>query len=92
MRLSAVWWWLRSPNYNNSNNFRNVNTDGSNNNNNAYYSAGVRPGFCMITRLHGVTETPALGFQVKDNRCKRRSTPLGSQSLKLPRLGEREGV
>lgn len=42
---SAVWWWLRSPNYNNSNNFRDVNTDGSNNNNNAYYSAGVRAGF-----------------------------------------------
>ena len=25
---TAVWWWLRSPNYNNSNTFRNVNTDG----------------------------------------------------------------
>lgn len=46
---SAVWWWLRSPNYNNSNNFRDVNTDGSNNNNNAYYSAGVRAGFYKYT-------------------------------------------
>ena len=49
MCRSAVWWWLRSPNYNNSNNFRNVNTDGSNNNNNAYYSAGVRAGFYKYT-------------------------------------------
>ncbi len=55
MCRSAVWWWLRSPNYNNSNNFRNVNTDGSNNNNNAYYSAGVRAGF-YNTRLNGVAE------------------------------------
>ncbi|WP_367575638.1 DUF6273 domain-containing protein [Acutalibacter caecimuris] len=43
--LSAVWWWLRSPNYNNNNNFCNVNNDGSPNNNNASWSAGVRPGF-----------------------------------------------
>ena len=27
---------------------------------------------------------PAFGFQVKDDRCKRRGTSLGSQSLKLP--------
>lgn len=57
MLRAAVWWWLRSPNYNNSNNFRNVNTDGSNNNNNACYSAGVRPGFCKYTRSNVVTET-----------------------------------
>ena len=42
---TAVWWWLRSPNYGNSNNFRSVYTDGGSNNNYAYYSAGVRPGF-----------------------------------------------
>lgn len=40
---AAVWWWSRSANYNNSNNFCNVNTDGSTNNNNASWSAGVRP-------------------------------------------------
>ena len=42
---SAAWWWERSPNYNNSNNFCNVNTDGSANNNNAYNSNGFAPGF-----------------------------------------------
>ncbi|MFQ7335342.1 MAG: DUF6273 domain-containing protein [Roseburia faecis] len=34
------WWWLRSPNYNNSNNFCNVNT-GSSNTNNANNGKGV---------------------------------------------------
>ena len=42
---SAVWWWLRSPNYDDSRYFRTIHTDGSHNNNNAYYSAGVRAGF-----------------------------------------------
>ena len=28
------WWWLRSPNYNNSNNARDVNNNGNANNNN----------------------------------------------------------
>ena len=28
------WWWLRSPNYNNSNNAREVNNNGNANNNN----------------------------------------------------------
>ena len=28
------WWWLRSPNYNNSNNAREVNNDGNTGNNN----------------------------------------------------------
>ena len=40
-----MWWWLRSPNYNNNNNFRDVNTDGLDGNNDADYCAGVRPGF-----------------------------------------------
>lgn len=44
--LRAVWWWLRSANYNNNNNFCNVNTDGNYNNNNASWSAGVVAGFC----------------------------------------------
>ena len=44
---TAVWWWLRSPNYYYSNYFRYVGTDGSNNDRHAYYSAGVRPGFTV---------------------------------------------
>ena len=42
---SAVWWWLRSPDYNYSTSFRVVTTDGGDVNNIAYYSAGVRAGF-----------------------------------------------
>ena len=42
---SAVWWWLRSPNYTISIRFRDVHTDGGNGGNLAYYSAGVRAGF-----------------------------------------------
>lgn len=42
---STAWWWERSPNYNNSNNFCNVNTNGNANNNNARYSNGVAPDF-----------------------------------------------
>ena len=45
MSLLAVWWWLRSPNYNNNNNFQHVYTDGNTNTGDAYYCAGVRPGF-----------------------------------------------
>lgn len=56
MSLLAVWWWLRSPNYNNNNNFRNVATDGNTDYNNASYCAGVRPGFCKYTRSNVVTE------------------------------------
>lgn len=41
----AVNWWLRSVNYNNTNNFCNVNTSGSANNNNAYNSNGFAPAF-----------------------------------------------
>lgn len=83
MCRSAVWWWLRSPNYNNSSNFRIVITGGGNGNFNAYYSAGVRPGFCRYTRLHGVTGNrlkklgheivrrfEALGIRVNKRKCK----------------------
>lgn len=42
---STANWWERSPNYNNSNNFCNVNTNGNANNNNARYSNGVAPDF-----------------------------------------------
>ena len=55
MSLLAVWWWLRSPNYNNNNNFQNVYTDGGTDSC-ANYCAGVRPGFCKYTRLNVVTE------------------------------------
>ena len=36
-------WWLVSPNYNNSNNVNNVNDANLNNGNNANNSNGVRP-------------------------------------------------
>ena len=55
MSLLAVWWWLRSPNYNN-NNFQNVDAGGAGNSNYANYCAGVRPGFCKYTRSNVVTE------------------------------------
>ena len=44
---TAVWWWLRSANYNNSNRFCDVNTGGSCGNYYANYSAGLRPGFAV---------------------------------------------
>lgn len=47
--VSAVNWWLRSPNSSNSTNFVNVNNDGTVNNNNASYSNGVAPGFYIDT-------------------------------------------
>ena len=43
----AAYAWLRSPNYNNSNNFCNVNADGSANNNNANNSYAVVAGFAV---------------------------------------------
>ena len=53
---TAVWWWLRSPYYYTSTSFRYVYTDGSYYYYYAYYSAGVRPGFCKYTRSNVVTE------------------------------------
>ena len=44
---SAVWWWLRSPTYNDGNTFLIVNTDGHYNGGSAHYSGGVRPGFAV---------------------------------------------
>ena len=52
----AVWWGLRSPNYNNNNNFVIVWTDGTTGYNVAYNSGGLRPGFCRYTRSNVVTE------------------------------------
>ena len=40
---SAAYWWLRSPNTNNTNNVWNVNSNGNYNNNNASNSNGIRP-------------------------------------------------
>ena len=42
---TAVWWWLRSPYYNNGNIFQNVHTAGDGTGHFANYCAGVRPGF-----------------------------------------------
>ena len=42
---SAVWWWLRSPNYNNSDIFQNVNTSGSVTTTYAYSCGGLCAGF-----------------------------------------------
>lgn len=44
-RCSTANWWVRSPNYNNANNFCNVNTNGNANNNNASNSNGLAPDF-----------------------------------------------
>ena len=41
---TAVWWWLRSPNYNGNDGFQSVDTGGIDGSN-AKYCAGVRPGF-----------------------------------------------
>ena len=49
----AVWVWLRSPYYNNTNYFCDVNTDGTYTGNNASWSAAVAPGFCYA-RSNGV--------------------------------------
>ena len=47
---SANNWWLRSPNYNNSNNVYNVNggNGNGNNNNNAYNANALAPGFSHV--------------------------------------------
>ena len=68
-----------------------LHTDGNYNNNNANNSGGVRPGFCDC-EVKWSNRNPAFGFQVKDDLRKRRGTSLGSQPLKLPRLGKRDGV
>ena len=52
----AVWWGLRSPNYNNNNNFVIVWTGGTGTHHNANGSGGLRPGFCRYTRSNVVTE------------------------------------
>lgn len=57
MLPSAVWWWLRSPAYASYDLFVIVWTDGGCNSGNAYYSGGLRPGFCKYTRSNVVTET-----------------------------------
>lgn len=44
---TAVWWWLRSAGYGNSNSFCDVGADGGYSGSTAYYSAGLRPGFAV---------------------------------------------
>ena len=44
---TAVWWWLRSPNYGSSGSFRRVAAGGGGSGISACYSAGVRPGFSV---------------------------------------------
>ena len=44
---SAVWWWLRSPNYTSNYRFCTVTDGGHHSFSNASYSAGVRPGFAV---------------------------------------------
>lgn len=62
-------WRLRSPNYNNNNNFCAVDSGGGANNYNANRSLALVPGFCNAGS-NGVA--PA-----KDDPCKRRDTSLG---------------
>ena len=45
--VSTAVWWERSPNYNNSNNFCNVNTNGNANNFYARFSYGLAPAFMV---------------------------------------------
>ena len=71
MSLLAVWWWLRSPNYNN-NNFQNVNTDGNRSTDLAYYCARILQIYTVKCSNRRQT-----AFQVKDDRCKRSCTSLG---------------
>ena len=52
----AVWWGLRSPNYDSSYYFVIVWTDGTYYINIANNSGGLRPGFCRYTRSNVVTE------------------------------------
>lgn len=72
----AVWWGLRSPNYNNNNNFVIVWTDGNNNNNNANNSGGVAARILQIYTVK-CSNRRQTAFQVKDDRCKRSCASLG---------------
>ena len=44
---SAVWWWLRSPYYHSNHTFCRVHANGGYSANGAYYSGGLRAGFCV---------------------------------------------
>ena len=60
-------WWLRSVNASNTNNFCNVNTDGSANNNNAYNSNGFAPGFKNNLGAEQVANCEAVPQTLKEN-------------------------
>ena len=64
---SACSWWLRSVNASNTNNFCNVNTDGSANNNNAYNSNGFAPGFKNNLGPEQVANCEAVPQTLKEN-------------------------
>ena len=51
MARRATYWWLRSPNTNNTNNVWNVNSNGNYNNWNANNSLGVRPALILPSTL-----------------------------------------
>ena len=59
--------WLRSVNASNTNNFCNVNTDGSANNNNAYNSNGFAPGFKNNLGPEQVANCEAVPQTLKEN-------------------------
>ncbi|NBJ87940.1 DUF6273 domain-containing protein [Acutalibacter sp. 1XD8-36] len=44
---TAVWWWLRSPYYNGNDTFCVVGSNGYYTGDDAYYSGGLRAGFCV---------------------------------------------
>ena len=64
---SACHWWLRSVNASNTNNFCNVNTDGSANNNNACNSRGFAPGFKNNLGPEQVANCEAVPQILKEN-------------------------
>lgn len=76
MSLLAVWWWLRSPNYNNNNNFQSVYTDGD-----TRHIQCLLLCWCAarILQIYTVkcSNRRQTAFQVKDDRCKRSCTSLG---------------
>ena len=67
---TAVWWWLRSPDYNGNHYFCGVYAGDGYGRGNAYYSAALLPGFYRYTVKWS-------NRKVKDDRCKRRDTSQG---------------
>ena len=72
--ITARSWWLRSPNWNNTNNERNVNTSGAGNNNNANNSNGVAVD-CGNSQLK---------VAVRPNRCAHAGSDYQNLAAKTP--------